>query len=428
MGVMVALISILALGGVVYAANSYRITKGGAATVTVNEHGVCKNVKNDNATSDIFIPTKTSNEWSLFRSNADNVTFTNCVIIATGSGHSCAVINGAAKCWGNNDHGQLGDGTKTNRTTPVAVSGLSSGVTDISITTWHSCAIQNGAAKCWGENDHGQLGDGTKTDRLTPTTVSGLSSGVTDIEASVNAACAVHNGAAKCWGWASYEYSGESAQPDRTTPVTISGLSSGVTSISTSGASGCAIQNGAAKCWGYNEFGQLGDGTKTERPSPITPSGLSSGVTYIGMGGFSSCAIHNGAVKCWGLNAYYNRTSVSKTDNTGSLTPVAVSDLSSGIDSLAPAGWHACVAQNGAAKCWGLNASGEIGDGTKTNRLNQRTAVSGLSSGVTLVSAGTNHSCGVHNGVVKCWGSNYYGQIGDGTKTDRTTPVTVSGL
>ena len=95
--------------------------------------------------------------------------------IALGGLHSCALLTGGkVKCWGINSVGQLGDGTTTQRYTPVEVSGMTN-AQSIALGSWHSCALlTNRKVKCWGGNSNGQLGDGTTTRRTTPVEVSGL--------------------------------------------------------------------------------------------------------------------------------------------------------------------------------------------------------------------------------------------------------------
>jgi alpha-tubulin suppressor-like RCC1 family protein len=358
--------------------------------------------------------------------------------IATGETHACAVlIDGTVKCWGNNSNGQLGDGTTTSSLVPVTVSGIASGATKISLGFRHSCALVSGGVKCWGANGSGQLGNGTTVASSTPVDATGLTSGVTDVTASgdavggVSGTCAIDSlGAVKCWGGNNYGQLGDGTTTSKTVPTQVTGLTSGFTQVSANVGTVCAVKSdGKSYCWGDYTVGQLSGDVGGFLYSPKDPIGLSGLVSSVSVGLYFSCAIHNGAAKCWGANSYGNLGNGNYT-NQGS--PVQVTGLTSGVTSIATdadnyySNRHACAVHNGAAKCWGDNSNGQLGNGVTGGSSNVPVQVTGLASGVLSVAVSMWHSCAVLiDGTMKCWGNNSHGQLGDGTTNNSNVPVSV---
>ena len=345
--------------------------------------------------------------------------------ISNGFDYSCTLLNSSAvKCWGTNDYGNLGDGTTTQRLTPVTVSGLGSGVSALAAGNRTACAVlDTGAVRCWGRNDYGQVGTGaTSADVSTPFTVPGLS-GVSAVSVGAHFSCALlRTGAVKCWGRGGHV--GDGTSSPRYTPVDVVGLSSGVIAIASGNYHTCAVLNtGAVRCWGQDGRGAVGNGGGGNSPGQIT--GLSAPAIGITGGDRHSCALlSTGGVQCWGWN---DQGALGNGITGDTSNPQTVTGISSAV-ALGAGGEFSCaILSSGAAKCWGANANGQLGDNSTTARLTP-VDVSGLSSAVAIAN-GYNHACALlSSGAARCWGSNGGGRLGDGTTTTRLTPVSVTGI
>jgi alpha-tubulin suppressor-like RCC1 family protein len=303
-------------------------------------------------------------------------------------------------------------------------------VTQIEAGERHSCALtESGGVQCWGRNEFGQLGDGTTSPRNQPVDVFGLTSGIAQISAGAGHTCALTvTGGVKCWGLNNSGQLGDGTAAPRVAPVDVVGLASGVAAIAAGGSHTCALTTaGGVKCWGFNGNGAVGDGTQVNRSTPVDTQGLLTGVSRMNAGGGHTCAVTTaGGVKCWGYNF---GGALGDGTTTARVSPVDVSGLSSGVVDLSLGTSHTCALTTpGGLKCWGRNDTGGLGDGSATNRLTP-VDVSGLAAGVADVTAGGIHTCAVMNsGGAKCWGWNQHGQVGDGATTNRLSPVDVTGL
>lgn len=332
------------------------------------------------------------------------------VDISSGLNFSCAVTtDGAAKCWGDNQYGQLGDGTKIDRVVPVTVRNLGSGVKSISAGTYHACAvITDGRAYCWGRNQDWQLGSSTRTDRPNPIFVT---SNLTTISAARNNTCAVQtNGQVKCWGsgYANETY----GVYEKYIPRTVKGVS-GAASVSVGTDSACAItHSGAAYCWGRNGKGQLGHNNGDFKEAELV-TGMQSGVASISVGGQFACAVTTGgAAKCWGYNHNSRLGDASTTDR---YAPKQVWGLTSGVAGISAGENSACATMtDGTAKCWGVGTGGKLGTGNSTSRIIPADVVVGEDRYV-KIDVGSTGACGVTQaGEARCWGSGFRGALGNG--------------
>ena len=338
--------------------------------------------------------------------------------ISMGPKHSCAVSGaGRVHCWGANQWGQLGNGTlyynadNSFEALPAVVSrppaavAVPSGDSTLVLTAtgavneWgryqgatvsnyvpsnaqslvagyeHVCVLSNaGELRCWGSNFHGQLGNGGVSGAV----VQGMAAGVTAVAAGAYHTCALLvSGELKCWGHNSQGQIGNgSVSASVAAPVTVGGIPGPVQSVVAGQYNTCVTlsSDGSAHCWGDNSGGQIGDGTFQQRLAPAPVTGLTGAVAQLVLGDFHGCARMVG----------------------------------------------------GPPQCWGLNVSGQLGDGTNAGRPAPG-PISGLVGTVSQLAAAASQTCALlDSGEVRCWGNNVFGQLGDATSISRSSPVSVN--
>lgn len=349
--------------------------------------------------------------------------------IGTGFNSTCALKqDGAVLCWGNNDFGQLGTGTSDAELTPVPVGGDMGDITDgtaLAVGGRHACALRaSGVAVCWGQNAFGQLGDGTLEDRTSPVAVTGLPSGVVELAAGGYHTCArTDAGAVWCWGNENGDISGER----RTSPVQVTGLTDAKQLLAGAELTCALREGGGVACWGSNSDGQLGNGSTTSSTSPVAVSGITD-ATDLAVGATHACVVRStGAASCWGQN-FYGQVGDGVEGEPGMRRTTPVSVVGSGtLRSIFGGFGSTCaIRSDDQALCWGSNSAGQLGDGYTANRSLPNPVVS-LPDAVVLSRGMGSHFCAIRStGDVVCWGANSSGQLGDGTTENRSTHVTLA--
>jgi alpha-tubulin suppressor-like RCC1 family protein len=353
------------------------------------------------------------------------------VSISAGSMHTCGIrSDGRSYCWGQNNQGQLGDGTGNPRSTPTLIAG---GLRFSSISTGagdgtHTCGIAVDSVYCWGSNTKGQLGDGTTTPHPTPTSVAGGIAfvGVAVGDSHTCAWTAAHQ--AYCWGENNVGQLGNGTTTEEHQPVlTANGLR--VRSMGAGAMFSCADSlNGRLYCWGANDSGELGDGSIVNRPLPVQAVGAPR-LRSFSLGESHGCTLVKGGAAFIDGLAYC--TGANSTGQLGDGTSTKADSLVAVVGryrfQMISAGvGHTCgiVIGTRQLRCWGANNFGQLGDGTNNGHLLPVTVADSLS--FATVSVGARHTCAITTqGAAYCWGSGTQGELGIGGNADIPSPVEV---
>lgn len=348
--------------------------------------------------------------------------------LSAGAFNTYAVdAEGTVWVWGANLYGQICDGTTNHRYTPTQIPGLTA-IAEVSAGGSHGLARrQNGSLASWGLNGQdstgrgsGQLGDGTRTNRSAPVDVLGANASTQVVAGQHHSLARQSDGSVLTWGENSLGQLGDGTTTTREKPVAVPGATA-VTALAGGCSHSLALRSdGTVLAWGFNSTGQLGDGSSTNRLTPVVVAGLNN-VTAIAAGcGHSVALKSDGTVWAWGFN--FEGQLGTTTAAIAQRTPVLVGGLT-GITAIASGNHHTlALGSDGRVWSWGKNDKGQLGDGSLANRFN--VVAIGTLSDVTDISAGQNFSVVLaRTGQVFAWGQNDFGQLGNGTAQSSAIPT-----
>lgn len=349
--------------------------------------------------------------------------------VDAGGRHACAIrTDGSAVCWGVASDGQLGNGMVAAWAPQQVI--LPGSVVDVFTGRAHACAIAGGATRqlyCWGDNESRQLGFGSTGEPIvaTPTAVPGRA-GTASGAAGSRHTCVVSSSSVWCWGDNGSGQLGDGTTTSRATPAEIPALMGRATNSGADFTCAMSTTNTTTSCWGNNRTGQMGDGGGLDARSPrIVANGLS--LMRLAAGDLHVCELRGTTAvpTCWGENTD-GQLGNGRTQPIEQLQSV-VTTTSGTFASIVAGSAHTCGSSTaGLGYCWGLNYDGQVGDGTRQSRSEPvLVAVPGSNHDFGL---GTTHTCVATSAGNYCWGANRHGELGDGTALRRSSPTPVQTL
>jgi alpha-tubulin suppressor-like RCC1 family protein len=342
--------------------------------------------------------------------------------LSAGPGYTCGAAAGVLQCWGDNSAGQLADGSRTDRASGTTVGDRRWKAVFAEHGT-HACAQRDDDTTwCWGAGGNGQLGDGQRREALVPVREA---SSWTQAAVTAESTCFIGPDLTlACRGDDTYGQLGTGGAGRATEAL---GMVAGGPWVRMSGGRSfvCAIDEGSRLwCWGQGVYGQLGNGSGAGSPIPVIVDGVRTWSAVSGGGEFACGVDGGGVLSCWGYNVYGQLGNGSTVQAN---TPVPVAGLPAQVWRAVSAGsYHACaIDQLGLLRCWGYNAYGQVGNGST---ITVPAPAQITTEAWTAVSAGLTHTCGIRPpGTLWCWGSNSRGELGDGgaNPTGSLVPVRI---
>lgn len=346
-------------------------------------------------------------------------------VISAGAAHTCAIdALGTVRCWGADDAGQLGDGPAVNGLPPVAVQ-LGQPAISVAAGGAHTCAlVADGGVRCWGSNIAGEVGSAVPGQHPVPAAAVPLGRPALAVAAGNGHTCALlADGSVRCWGANGLGQLEGVPGPDSSSPAAAVSLGVPARALTAGDRHTCALLGDASvRCWGAAAGGILGDAD----PVLIAAgAGLGSQVQLgqaaraISAGGDTTCSLlANGSVRCWGSDANGQLGDGGPVPGDPAIGPAPATFLGTAGRAIAVGGSAACaLLANDMVRCWGGDQEGQLGDGGAIPGVASSVPAATVALGgpARAITAGGLHVCALlADGALRCWGGDASGQLGDG--------------